>query len=180
MRSKLSMITSCPVFVMLQCQRCGDNWSAVHWRNCGGQQEAAQDTGGGHRTQCLPPPQIRCKSLMSPLVHTALLCSAAVRPVSLEPGAKEPIAQLSQRGYIALIAGRVEVAMIVISYVHNLDRRVWSVWHQMSIDHTTINGRRILDTGMTLVYNLFEAQLRLSPPYPSQSRWRRFPSFRHH
>ena len=116
---------------------------------------------------------------MSPLVHPALLCSAAVRPVSLEPGAKEPIAQLSQRGYIALIAGRVEVAMIVISYVHNLNRRVRSVWHQMSVDHTS-NGRRILDTYMTLVYNLFEAQLRLSPPYPFQSRWRRFPSFRHH
>ena len=80
----------------------------------GGSKKAAQDTGGGHRTQCLPPPQIRCKSLMSPLVHTALLCSAAVRPVSLEPGAKEPIAQLSQRGYIALIAGRVEVAIIVM------------------------------------------------------------------
>ena len=78
----------------------------------GGSKKAAQDTGGGHRTQCLPQ-QIRSKSLMSPLIHTTLLCSAAVRPVSLEPGAKEPIAQLSQRGYIALIAGRVEVAMIV-------------------------------------------------------------------
>ena len=43
----VAMITSCPVFVMLQCQRCGDNWSAVHWRNCGGQQEGCSGHGGG-------------------------------------------------------------------------------------------------------------------------------------
>ena len=37
---------------------------------------------------------------------------------------------------------------------------------QMSVDHTS-NGRRIKDTDMTLVYNIFDAHFRLSPPYPS-------------
>ena len=108
-------------------------------------------------------------------VETVLYCTVLYCTVLY--CTKEPIAQLSQRGYIALIAGRVEVAMIVMFTI--LNRRVRSVWHQMSVDHTS-NGRRILDTGMTLVYNLFDAHLRLSPPYPFQSRWRRFPSFRHH